>query len=808
MSSSSHTPENQLPLEVPVAGRWAVGLARACAARPWRVILAWVLLVLFVRLAAPRWDDVTNDGDLSYLPATMPSVQGEKLLELAFPDNRARSQLVLAIARDDRPLDDVDREVADDLTERCEAKQQDADWPLLDVWSRHSEVVGQKLRSTDRQATLIVLQLSNEFMATDNIRLLELAQAEIGALKAEWGERWPAGLQVEISGSAAVGGDMLLAASESLEHTEGLTILLVLAILLVVYRAPLLMAVPLVTIALSLSVAIGFVAALTQLHHLPGFSWWGFQVFTTTRIFIVVILYGSGTDFCLFLIARFREELQQGRERVDAVAAAAAGVTDALLGSALTTILGLAAMVFADFGKFRSSGPAIGLCLLVTLIACLTLAPALLSALGTRVFWPWKLAAGLPASLGDSTAPAVDRVERRTGWRWFWDALARFVVARPIPVLLISGVLFAPLAWHGARNEHSVTYDLLNELAPTRASRVGTSLLERHFPVGESDPLIVIVERPGARFGDADHRVANDSLERLDELTRRLLQDVPAVKAVRFLGEPLGDPPRRLSLLSSAGRQKLMLRNHPLTKRVFLGQGEPYAGNVTRLELIIEPNAFSPEAIAALNDVDLVLQKVQAESNSFWKSARFVYAGTTASIRDLRVVTRRDHQTIRWVVSLAVLAILILLLRRPVVCLLLIVTVVISYWATLGASMWFFQWLDGSDFSGLDWKVPTFLFVILVAVGEDYNIYLTTRFFEEERRWGWREGLRRAIDQTGGVITSCGVIMAGSFVSMVSSSLRAMVELGFALTLGILIDTFLVRTIVVPALLSLLNHRR
>ena len=120
-------PENQLPVPVPVAGRWAVGLARACAARPWRVILAWVLLVLFVRLAAPRWDDVTNDGDLSYLPATMPSVQGEKLLELAFPDNRARSQLVLAIARADRPLDDLDREVADDLTERCEAKLQDAD---------------------------------------------------------------------------------------------------------------------------------------------------------------------------------------------------------------------------------------------------------------------------------------------------------------------------------------------------------------------------------------------------------------------------------------------------------------------------------------------------------------------------------------------------------------------------------------------------------------------------------------------------------------------------------------------------------
>jgi RND superfamily putative drug exporter len=335
---------------------------------------------------------------------------------------------------------------------------------------------------------------------------------------------------------------------------------------------------------------------------------------------------------------------------------------------------------------------------------------------------------------------------------------------------------------------------------------VGTAMLERHFPVGESDPLIVIIERPDARFGDADHRVANESLEQLEELTRRLLRDVTAVDAIRFLGEPLGDPPKRLSLFSSAGRQKLVLRNHPLTKRVFLGQGERYAGHVTRLELIIKPNAFSLEAIAVLNEVDRVLREVQAERGSFWETARFVYAGTTASIRDLRLVTRRDHRTIRWLVSLAVLVVLILLLRRPVICLLLIGTVVVSYWATLGTSVMFFQWLDGSDFPGLDWKVPTFLFVILVAVGQDYNIYLTTRFLEEERQWGWREGLRRAIDQTGGVITSCGVIMAGSFVSMVGSSLRTMIELGFALTLGILIDTFLVRTIVVPALLALLRR--
>lgn len=876
-------------------------------------ITVWSLIGLGLHLAAPSWESVARDGDLAYLPPEMTSVQAERLLARAFPQYQGRSQLVLVCASEGGRLDSHDRELVERLGASVE-KLRTSGLPVADVWTPRSALVGEKLISPDGRAALVVVILKREFMATANIGALRLMRAHLERFRAQEGV--PPKLRLGITGSAAIGGDMLTAAKESIQNTELATVLTVLAILLLVYRAPLLAVVPLATIAVSAIVAMDLVACLAGSELATWFSWARLRVFTTTRIFIVVMLFGCGTDYCLFLIARYREELTAGLSPAKAVGEALGKVSQALVASALTTVFGLAVMAFAAFGKYRHSGPAIAVCLGVGLAASLTLAPALLRICGRAVFWPSGLAAIRSRDKAKKIGPErrAAHLDKKMSWvkLWggvgggsFWQHLARTVVRQPALVLGCALVVLVPFAWYGL--DVPTNYDLLAELDASRPSVQGTQLLRRHFFAGETAPVTLVAAmgdalpggsqqmagdaRPehastlgyrsasaavsdaevGARQGAGTSASAGAAITQYDsragrraialltqalyetvvytvtpprkhqlqvaEEAQRLLAlppeelaqqvqphlapftakrwrqvvrlpsgvEVTAVRpiaSVRSLTEPLGDRPGLANAFSAQGRRKLSVLRHPRTRAYFVSQAGPLRGKVTRFELVLRYDPFSLDAVRLLDLLQARVQAVAAEPGSAWHGTHFHLAGTTAGCRDLRQVTQADQALIQRLVTLAVLAALVLILRRVGISLYLMLSVLFSYFVTLGATALVFgTGRDGA--TGIDWKLPLFLFVILVAVGQDYNIYLVTRVFEEQRRHGLLRGLELGLIRTGGIITSCGVIMAATFATMLTGSLRGIRAMGFALSLGVLLDTFVVRTVLVPALLAL-----
>jgi RND superfamily putative drug exporter len=228
-------------------------------------------------------------------------------------------------------------------------------------------------------------------------------------------------------------------------------------------------------------------------------------------------------------------------------------------------------------------------------------------------------------------------------------------------------------------------------------------------------------------------------------------------------------------------------------------------GHVTRLDLVLAVPPLSPPGI---EDLDRIEHSLEADLPEGLQGSQVGFSGPAATIRDLRAVTRGDQTRVQILVPAAVFALLLIVFRQLVVSLYLIVSVLFSYLATLGGTFLVFWLSHRETFSGLDWKVPLFLFTILVAVGEDYNIFLVSRVEEERKRRGPVQGILYALARTGRIISTCGFIMAGTFAALFAGSFLAMKELGFALAVGVLLDTLVVRPILAGTPLAIHHEVR
>jgi RND superfamily putative drug exporter len=279
----------------------------------------------------------------------------------------------------------------------------------------------------------------------------------------------------------------------------------------------------------------------------------------------------------------------------------------------------------------------------------------------------------------------------------------------------------------------------------------GFLVLEREFPAGTSAPMTVLVQRQDGRITQAD-----------GVRVRQRLADSPDVARVT--------PITARSRDGTIGEQSVILK------------GDPYASEA--LEVV-------PDLRERLEDLGPGLTALVGGGTAI----QYDYDAST--VRDLKLIVP---------IALAVIAIILAILLQAVVApLVLIASVVASFFGTLGISILFIRYVVGDP--GVDNSLPTFAFIFLVALGIDYTIFLMSRVREEARRHGTREGMLRALQATGPVITSAGIILAGTFSVLMTLPVTFTFNLGFMVALGILLDTFVVRTIMVPAAVELIGDK-
>jgi RND superfamily putative drug exporter len=778
-------------------------LGRLVITHPWKICAGWLAAALLLSLVAPAWHTKAQDDDICFLPDRCAAVRGYRLLGKAFPKDVFASRAVFAVERADGPLREGDFELVDACAKELRRlRGEEPQLKIGGITTYRDLAIGKRLVSEDRHCTLIQVSLNSPYLAEQTRKAMDRAEARLRRCLARRADAGPltaaTGPRLYATGWAGVGRDMNRACAESLDGTTLATILLVVVILLFVYRSPLLALVPLVTIALSVVVSLKILALTTLI---PGV-----HLVNVCKVFAIVILYGAGTDYCLFLISRYREELEAGHDGATAVSRSIGGVGGALAASAGTVMCGLGLMVLAEFAKVRYGGPAIALSLGVALLASLTLAPALLHLLGTWAFWPRRV-----PHFTQRTEDRGQRTDRPLSSvlcplsSGFWNRISRRVVARPVLVWGVAVAVLLPLALVGLRVQ--ADYRATAELPPSSQSLQGLAALQRHFTAGETGPLTVLLVSPTPW----DTPTGRQTIQHLS----RSFSFLDNVAEVRSLTQPLGKalaepvrPTKRKSLFGKLwqvvqpGVQKTVqataqaaARNHYVATIGNRGSRR----SVTRLDVVLKSDPFDPASTRTLGVLQTYLREELPRSSLPLGGVEAEVYGMTVNARDLAEITQSDRTRVNMLILAGIFLILLALVRRPWLAAYLLATVLLSYLATLGATALVGTLWSGRPLFQIDWRVPFFLFTILVAVGEDYNILLVTRVLQERSRYGTGQGIHRALARTGGTITSCGLIMAGTFATLMLAGLGTLKQIGFALAFGVLLDTFVVRPFLVPA---------
>lgn len=838
------------------------------------VVVAWIVAAVACVAFAPSLADVGSADQSTFLPAGVESATARDILDRAFPKEAGDGGATIAFSRPSG-LTDADRAAIGDFATWLTGSSPEPLRTLVTgvVDAESQPEAASRLRSADGAVELVQVQLS---ISPFDPKAKDVTQL----LRDRLASGLPTGLAANVTGSVGIGSDYLAAILQATDRTTVVTIVLVILVLLFIYRAPLAAAVPLATIAAAFLVSRGVLGFLGQA---------GWKISSLLETFVVVLVFGVGTDYTIFLISRFREEVG-GVPWAAAVGATVRRIGAVIAASAATVAIGLGSMAAGQFGMFQTTGPALAIAILVTVAAGLTLAPALLGIFGHHLFWPLR---------EDSL--------RRDPERGLFGRLARLISRRPVAVALVVLVgLGLPAI---ATTRLSQSFDVLADLPPGSDAKAGFEVVADHFDKGQLLPIVVVIDAgAGGRLGGPA------SLAQLRATTNTLLA-IPGVKRVESLVAPSGDgttpdgfrpsaqllamskqfaiptdpatglkklldPGTTTSLRSAAEYVRALALAYPdlapspaltaagvdltamplqiarlqaamaggsplelaavrqeigtLGARLpvelaalsstlgarpddyFIPAGSSGAsqasidatraaylsadGTVTRLYAITADDPYSP---GAFETVGSIRDALAGEVARYGAEASLAVGGQTALQRDLQATIDADFLRVAALTVLGVLVVLALLLRSLVAPLYLVGTVLLSYLCTLGIGTVLFQGVLGQ--SGMNYFLPLMVFVLLVALGSDYNIFLMSRVREESEARGTMDGIRAASARTGAVITSAGVILAGTFLAMVASPLTVLFQVGIMVAVGVLIDTFIVRSLLVPAITTILG---
>ncbi|OHV56823.1 MMPL family transporter [Pseudofrankia sp. BMG5.36] len=683
-------------------------LGRFVVRRRWWVIAAWVVAAVAIVASAPKLKSTSDEA--SFLPSHYESIQAQNVQQEAFPQAATPAAIVV-----------LERADGAALTAADSAKVAEIGAALTAAKVPNVTAVQTGKPSPNKLIQTIGVQMT-ELSGANDKRQSDAAKV----LRADLQDKLAGtGLKGGITGTAAQALDSEKSGNRAEAIIGVATIGLIIILLLVIFRSPIIALLPIVTIGLVSQIATGFIGWANEAFNLKTDS--------SVTSLLIVVLFGVGTDYILFLMFRYRERLRAGEDPKTAMIAAVTRVGEAITSAAGAVIIAFLILSLSTLGLFKSLGPALAIAVAVTLLAGLTLIPAIVSLLGTRVFWPSKSWRREPT--GARFAAIGTAMGRHPG---------RFALASGGVLVALS---IAALGFHP-------NFDLSGGSTTSDAeSSVYSNELLKGLPAGATEPTQIYLRSTGhTALTDTETAAYHDALAKVGGVGQVAPAELSPDRTVAYYQVTLAD---------------------------------------------------KPESSTAIDTVDGPLRSTAHTAAPPGTTA--IVGGITAVYVDIQKAVNHDYTVVFPIAAVLIMLILGLLLRSVVAPLYLMLSVGLGFAATLGATVLIFQNAGGEP--GLIFMLPIIMYLFVVALGTDYNILMIARLREEAREGrNPREAAAMSLRHTGPTVAAAGVILAGTFASLMLAGNSTLTQMGFAISFGIAVAAFVMAMFFTPSLTALIGH--
>jgi putative drug exporter of the RND superfamily len=691
------------------------------------IVALWVLAALLMGWMAPGASDYATSINESGLPADSVSLKADEKIKEYFPGDKGTPALLVFNKKGE--FIDADFAVIDKISKKIEKEQLNS---VKTAVPFHKLPPQAKSSFLSENSTTLILPISlkeNLEREAINETIEELGKLAKGELKSS------ESVKLAITGPAGIVADMIsIFARADIVLLLG-TIGLIFVLLILIYRSPLLALVPLLGAGIVYEV-------VNKTIGLFGSA--GMKIDTQSTSIMSILLFAALTDYSLFIVARFKEELKNENDKYAAMKRAMEEVTEPILYSGGTVLAAMLVLFAAVYEPYRNFAPVFSIAMVLILLGGLTLLPALYALFGRKAFWP-----------------AIPKMDSATEVKAsIWSRIGNVVVNSPVKSGLFVLVPLVMIALNTVNIDYS--FNLIKSFPSDLQSRQGYEILEKNFSPGELAPTTLIVESEQAL--DA---------EKLQSLREGLLE----VKGVEQVNP---------DFFSKDSIQAMRLDSS-------------YAdsGKAAKIEVVFAGNPYDQETFDILNGIRKNQKKLMEDAGL--DNSKLYFSGESAKQAEIRDVNDRDTLVVVALTTLVITVLLVLQTKSLIAPIYMMATIILSYFTALGAGYFFFDQFFG--YSAISYRIPLYTFIFLVALGVDYNIMLISRIKEEARRHPIKKAISLGLSNTGGVISSAGLILAATFAVLITQPIMELFMFGFTVAIGVLVDTFLIRTILVPAIM-------